>query len=234
MPKKNKFMNRGAAILSICFALFFFVILGRMAYIQLTGKANGVELATKATEQHEKKRTIEASRGSIFDRNGKVLAEDTATYKLIAVLDKKMTTDKKHPQHVKDKEKTAEKLATVINLDKSEILDILNRDGAKQVEFGSAGRDISYAKKQKIEKMNLPGISFLRDTKRYYPNGVFLSNVLGYADVNEKTNEIQGSLGLEKILNNYLTERDGSVTYESDKSGWKLPNSKEKITAQKR
>ncbi|QEY93256.1 Penicillin-binding protein 2B [Bacillus amyloliquefaciens] len=47
-------MNRGAAILSICFALFFFVILGRMAYIQLTGKANGVELATKATEQHEK------------------------------------------------------------------------------------------------------------------------------------------------------------------------------------
>ncbi|MCT6828977.1 penicillin-binding protein [Bacillus velezensis] len=233
MPKKNKFMNRGAAILSICFALFFFVILGRMAYIQLTGKANGVELATKATEQHEKKRTIEASRGSILDRNGKVLAEDTATYKLIAVLDKKMTSDPKHPQHVKDKEKTAEKLATVINLDKSEILDILNRNGAKQVEFGSAGRDISYAKKQKIEKMGLPGISFLRDTKRYYPNGIFLSNVLGYADVNEKTNEIQGSLGLEKILNNYLTERDGSVTYESDKSGWKLPNSKEKITAPK-
>ncbi|PAD65707.1 penicillin-binding protein [Bacillus siamensis] len=228
MPKKNKFMNRGAAILSICFALFFFVILGRMAYIQLTGKANGVELATKATEQHEKKRTIEASRGSILDRNGKVLAEDTATYKLIAILDKKMK-----PQYVKDKEKTAEKLASVIKLDKSEILDILNRNGAKQVEFGSAGRDISYAKKQKIEKMKLPGISFLRDTKRYYPNGVFLSNVLGYADVNEKTNQIQGSLGLEKILNSYLTERDGSVTYESDKSGWKLPNSKEKITAPK-
>ncbi len=144
-----------------------------------------------------------------------------------------MTSDPKHPQHVKDKEKTAEKLATVINLDKSEILDILNRNGAKQVEFGSVGRDISYAKKQKIEKMDLPGISFLRDTKRYYPNGIFLSNVLGYADVNEKTNEIQGSLGLEKILNNYLTERDGSVTYESDKSGWKLPNSKEKITAPK-
>ncbi|MCP6683420.1 penicillin-binding protein 2B [Bacillus nakamurai] len=228
MPKKNKFMNRGAAILSICFALFFFVILGRMAYIQITGKANGEALATKATEQHEKKRTIEASRGSILDRKGKVLAEDTATYKLIAVLDKKMK-----PQYVKDKEKTAEELSTVIDMDKSEILDILNRDGAKQVEFGSAGRDISYAKKQKIEKMNLPGISFLRDTKRYYPNGVFLSNVLGYADVDQKTNQIQGSLGLEKILNNFLTEHDGSVTYESDKSGWKLPNSKEKITAPK-
>ncbi len=53
--EKNKFMNRGATILSICFALFFFVILGRMAYIQLTGKANGVELATKATERSTKK-----------------------------------------------------------------------------------------------------------------------------------------------------------------------------------
>ena len=63
-----------------------------------------------------------------------------------------MTTDKKHPQHVKDKEKTAEKLATVINLDKSKILDILNRDGAKQVEFGSAGRDISYAKNKRSKK----------------------------------------------------------------------------------
>ncbi len=167
MPKKNKFMNRGAAILSICFALFFFVILGRMAYIQITGKADGEVLATKATEQHEKKRTIKASRGSILDRNGKVIAEDTATYKLIAILDKKMTTDVKHPQHVVDKEKTAEALSKVINLDKADILDILNKD-AKQVEFGSAGRDITYSQKQKIEKMKLPGISFLRDTKRYY------------------------------------------------------------------
>lgn len=233
MPKKNKFMNRGAAILSICFALFFFVILGRMAYIQITGKADGEVLATKATEQHEKKRTIEASRGSILDRNGKVIAEDTATYKLIAVLDEKMTTDKKHPQHVQNKEKTAEELSKVIDLDKAEILDILNKKGAKQVEFGSAGRDITYSQKQKIEKLKLPGISFLRDTKRYYPNGIFASNLIGYAEVDQKTNEITGAMGLEKVLDQYLKERDGYVTYESDKSGWELPNSKNKITAPK-
>ncbi|MEC1678680.1 penicillin-binding protein 2B [Bacillus mojavensis] len=233
MPKKNKFMNRGAAILSICFALFFFVILGRMAYIQITGKANGEVLATKATEQHEKKRSIEASRGSILDRNGKVIAEDTATYKLIAVLDEKMTTDKKHPQHVQNKEKTAEELSKMINMDKADILDILNKKKAKQVEFGSAGRDITYSQKQKIEKLNLPGISFLRDTKRYYPNGIFASNLIGYAEVDQKTNEITGAMGLEKVLDQYLKERDGYVTYESDKSGWELPNSKNKITAPK-
>lgn len=143
-----------------------------------------------------------------------------------------MTTDVKHPQHVVNKEKTAEALSKVINLDKADILDILNKD-AKQVEFGSAGRDITYSQKQKIEKMKLPGISFLRDTKRYYPNGVFASNLIGYAEVDEETNEISGAMGLEKVLDKYLKERDGYVTYESDKSGWELPNSKNKITAPK-
>ncbi|WP_423777924.1 hypothetical protein, partial [Bacillus subtilis] len=57
-------------------------------------------LATKAPEQHEKKRTIEASRGAILDRKGKVISEDTATYKQISIVDKKKNTDGKHPQHV--------------------------------------------------------------------------------------------------------------------------------------
>lgn len=60
-----------------------------------------------------------------------------------------MTTDVKHPQHVVNKEKTAEALSNVINLDKADILDILNKEDAKQVEFGSAGRDITYSQKQK-------------------------------------------------------------------------------------
>lgn len=81
--------------------------------------------------------------------------------------------------------------------------------------------------------MKLPGISFLRDTKRYYPNGVFASNLIGYAEVDEETNEISGAMGLEKVLDKYLKERDGYVTYESDKSGWELPNSKIKLQRQK-
>ncbi|MBU8582480.1 penicillin-binding protein [Bacillus paralicheniformis] len=226
MPKKNKFMNRGAAILSICFALFFFVIVGRFAFIQATGKVNGEVLAQKANEQYEKKRTIEAHRGSILDRNGKVLAEDTSTYKLVAIMSKKM-----EPQYVKNKQLTAEKLAPILGMDEGKVLDILNKKGAFQVEFGSAGRDLTYAQKEKIEKLKLPGIVFTRDTKRYYPNGIFASNLIGYSQINAKTGEMQGMMGLEKTLNNYLKETDGYMTYDTDRTGWRLPNSNENIKA---
>ncbi len=105
MPKKNKMMNRGAAIASICFALFFFIILARFIYIQITGTVDGQVLAAKANEQYQSKKTLEAKRGSILDRNGNVIAEDTSVYKLIAVMSKKMTVDPKHPMHVVDKER---------------------------------------------------------------------------------------------------------------------------------
>lgn len=63
-----------------------------------------------------------------------------------------MTTDVKHPQHVVNKEKTAEALSKVINLDKADILDILNKENAKQVEFGSAGGILRIHKSKKLKK----------------------------------------------------------------------------------
>lgn len=233
MPKKNKMMNRGAAIASICFALFFFIILARFIYIQITGTVDGQVLAAKANEQYQSKKTLEAKRGSILDRNGNVIAEDTSVYKLIAIMSKKMTVDPKHPMHVVDKEKTAKDLSKVIDMSESEILKRLNTKDAFQVEFGKAGKDISFSTKEKIEKLKLPGIAFEKDTKRYYPNGMFASNLIGYARLDEATKDMSGAMGLEKALNKYLKEKDGYVTYNSDRSGWALPNSKEDIVAPK-
>lgn len=230
MPIKNRFMNRGAAILSICFALFFFVIFSRFAYIQATGKVEGEVLAAKAHEQYEKGRTISGQRGSILDRNGEAIAEDAPSYTIIAVLDKDMTTDINHPKHVQDKAKTAKELAPILEMDEGEILDILNKEGRDQVEFGRAGRDISIEKKEEIEKLELPGIAFTRDSKRYYPNGMFASSLIGYSTYNNELKQMTGVMGLEKNLNNYLVKKDGFVSYESDRAGWKLPNSKDKIT----
>ncbi|BBP89099.1 hypothetical protein BsIDN1_27170 [Bacillus safensis] len=90
-----------------------------------------------------------------------MIAEDTSVYKLIAVMSKKMTVDPKHPMHVVDKKKTAKKeLSKVIDMSESEILKRLNTKGAFQVEFGKAGKDISFSTKEKIEKLKLPGIAF--------------------------------------------------------------------------
>lgn len=116
-----------------------------------------------------------------------------------------MTTDVKHPQHVQDKEKTAEALSKVINIDKADILDILNKD-AKQVEFGSAGRDITYSQKQR-SKAETPGHFIFTGYKTLLSKRRFASNLIGYAEVDQDTNEISGAMGLEKVLDKYLKER---------------------------
>ncbi|MED3573513.1 penicillin-binding protein [Cytobacillus praedii] len=238
MIKKQPNINFGAAILFVIFGLLFFVLLYRFISIQITGEAGGETLAVKAQQKYEKERTIEAKRGTIYDRNGEVIATDTNSYKLIAILDESMTTNKKNPKHVVNPDKTARKLAKVIDMEESEIyrlLTKLNKDGEQpfQVEFGKAGRDLSNQKKREIEELELPGITFIKDTKRFYPNGVFASHLVGYVEKKENKDnktETVGMLGLEQSLNDVLTGKNGKVNYESDIWGYLLADTKEKVT----
>ncbi|MBT2687932.1 penicillin-binding protein [Bacillus sp. ISL-47] len=230
--KKQPNINFGAAILFLIFSLLFFVLLFRFISIQITGEADGQVLAAKAQQKYEREKTIEARRGTIYDRNGEVIAEDTVSYKLVAILDKSMK-----PGYVKDPDKTAKKLSKAIDLEESEIYKILTKktkDGETpfQVEFGKAGRDLPLKTKREIEEMKLPGITFITDSKRFYPNGVFASHLIGYVEKKKtETNRTDtvGMLGLEQSLNEILTGKDGKFSYESDIWGYLLPNGDEMI-----
>ena len=79
----------------------------RFVYIQATGEVEGQVLAAKAEQIYSDSTTIEAKRGTIYDRNGEVIAEDRSSFNLIAILDEKMTIDEEHPNHVVDIKKTA-------------------------------------------------------------------------------------------------------------------------------
>jgi penicillin-binding protein 2B len=227
--KKHMNINKGAAGLFILFSLLFFILLARFVYLQATGTADGQVLAVEAEKRYKQQRVIEAKRGTIFDRNGNTVAEDTPSYTVVAVLDKTLTTDPKKPRHVVDPEMTAKKLAPLLNMEVSEVERILKKD-AKQVEFGTKGRNISQQLKMKIEELNLPGIGFIRDTKRFYPNGTFASHVIGYVQKSDEENgKTVGVMGIEKSLNDYLQEKDGYVTFKGDPQGLKLPNTKESI-----
>jgi penicillin-binding protein 2B len=233
MNKKQPYMNAGAAILFVIFGLLFFVLLVRYFSIQISGEVGGQPLAAKAQQKYSREGTLQAARGNIMDRNGEVVAEDTAAYKLVAILDKKMTTNKEKPRHVNDPEKTARELAKYIKMEESEIYSILTKKGRFQVEFGKAGRDITHDTKKKIESLKLPGIVFIRDAKRFYPNGIFASHVVGYADRIEQEDssyKTEGKMGIEKAFNQELTGKNGSINYESDLWGYILPDGKEKVT----
>jgi penicillin-binding protein 2B len=232
MSKKQPNMNAGAAALFVIFGLLFFILLYRYYSIEITGEVGGQSLAAKAQAKHSRVGTLEAARGTIFDRNGEIIAEDTASYSLVAILDKKMTTNSKKPQHVADPEMTARELAKYIKMSESKIHKILTKKGQFQVEFGKSGRDISFSTKKKIEALHLPGITFIRDSKRFYPNGIFASHLVGYADrVEQKDGTYKeiGKMGVEKTLNTSLTGENGKVNTENDLWGYILPDDKPKV-----
>lgn len=224
---KKSITNNKMINLFIVFALFcFFILIYRVSYLCLSKKVDGVNLKEFADSRSVVSKTIYAKRGDIYDSNGESLAINVSSYTLIAYLDESRSEGEDKLYHVKDKKDTAKKLATVIDMKESEIYKILNQDDKYQVEFGSAGKGLTELEKEKIEKLNLPGIDFIEDEKRYYPNSDFASYTVGYAK-NDEDGKIDGEFGLEDLLNDVLSGTDGYTTYQKDLNGYKIPGTKE-------
>lgn len=223
MLNKNK--NATAKIFTLIFFLFIFVLILRLGYLCLTGKVDGINLKSFANKRNTKKETLYALRGNIYDVNGDVLAQTINSYTIIAYLDESRSKDSKVPLHVVNKEDTAEKLATVLDMSKEQILERLNKK-AYQVEFGSKGKGLTELQKEAIENLNLSGIDFITTHKRYYPNNNFLSYVIGYTSSDENGN-MKGLMGIEKQYDKKMTGTNGFVKYQKDLNGYKFPNSNE-------
>ena len=171
---------------------------------------------------------IMPTRGTIYDNKGNVLAQEVSSYTLIAYLSETRSTED-NIRHVVDKEKTAKALSKKIDMSYEKILAILNKD-AYQVEFGTAGKNLSQLEMEAIDELNLTGIGFSKSTKRYYPNGTFASYLLGYTKNKEDEDGnlwMTGELGIEGYYNEELKGTTGYVTYERDAKGNKIANSNE-------
>jgi len=237
--KKNKSTNVMAGILMVSFIGVFLVISGRFFYIQATGEVNDVSLEKWAKEKRTSSYSIPAERGRIYDRTGMTLAYDQPTFRLYATVDEAFSENQKNPQHVEDPEKTAEKLANLLDADEDELLSILEsgiENDKTQVEFGKSGRGISQQTKEEIEDLNLPGINFMKESMRYYPNGMFASHIIGFARSIEAEDEdgnidtgINGITGIEHEKNELLKGKDGFISFERDKYNKKLLDPNEVI-----
>lgn len=221
--KPNYFMF----IFTIC---LFGLFIARIFYLCTTEYYVGSETITAFIKnRNTKEEVILPKRGSIIDAMGNVLAEDVSSYTVIAYLDPKRSENSKVPLHVVDPDETAIQLAPFINMD-VEVLKILLKKKAYQVELGPGGRNLSQIQMEEIKKLYLPGIDFVASTKRYYPNGDFASYAIGYT-VNEEDGEGNiwkvGQLGIEDYFNDVLTGKSGYITYEHDRNGYKIANGRE-------
>ena len=221
--------------LVVVLALFLFVIMiVRVLQLALSDEIDDVNLQALANQRTTKTDIIKAERGTIYTSDEEVVAQNVSSYKLIAYLSESRTTDPDDPQHVVDKEGTAEALAPILGISKEEILRYLSREGVYQTEFGTAGKGLTELTKEKIEALNLPGLDFEESFKRYYPKGDFMSYVLGYAkedtitdeDGNEQTT-MTGEMGIEKYYDSTLKGEDGYNTYQKDLQGYKIAGTKE-------
>ena len=98
----------------IVIALFLFaVMMVRAVQLSLSKEIDGVNLKELASKRTTKTETLSAKRGTIYDRNGEVLAQNVSSYKIIAYLDPKRTEKEDDPKHVVDKEKTARELSPI-------------------------------------------------------------------------------------------------------------------------
>ena len=229
MKSKKKGNNVRYSKTIILFSLLLFALMiGRVTQLALSRKVDGVNLKELASKRITRTQTLSAKRGNIYSKDGEVLAQNVSAYKLIAYLDPKRTTNKKKPQHVVDKEATAEALAPILGLEKDEILKYLNKENVYQTEFGIKGKNLSELTKKQIEDLNLPGLGFIESFKRYYPKGEFASYTIGYAktETNEKTGKetIKGEMGIEKSYESVLKGEDGYITYQKDLKGYQIPN----------
>lgn len=190
----------------------------------------GVDLSKVAADKYTRQIDLLPERGIIYDRNGNVLAGNREVYKLVAVLGNVKGETEEAPQHVVDKNHTADILSQHIKMSKEEILKILDEATADtyQVEFGAAGKNLPATVKNEIELAKLPGIQFEESTARYYPNGYLGGTFLGYAQTISKDeggdNLPHGQFGLEKTFDSYLSGTAGWKVYAMDAWGQQVSN----------
>ena len=87
----------------------------------ITGHSDGQDLVMRANEKYLVQNNEQAERGKIYDRNGKILAEDVERYKVVAVVDKSVGKSGDKPRYVEDKKKTAKELSKIIDMKPEEI-----------------------------------------------------------------------------------------------------------------
>ncbi len=218
MKKKNSTIHISYyGIIGI--VLLFGVIIGKLVLVSYSDEVDGVNVQEIAASRTTATSRISASRGTIYSVNGEALAEDVNAYTVIAYVD--LSESVRGSARVIDKEYTANVLSDYLNLSPEYILSRLNTR-AFQVEFGANGKDISEKLKSEIQALELPGIDFIRSTKRYYPYGDFAPYIIGYAKKYDD-GRIVGELGVEGYYNNELTGKDGKITYQKDAYGYQIP-----------
>ena len=198
---QNKQNIRIKLVLVVVLACFFLILL-KVLYIQVFEYE---KLNTLANELWSRNLPVQADRGKILDRNGKVIVDNQTTVGLVVV-----------PNQILNKEEVATKLSEILNVSYEEMYKHVSKKTSIE-KIHPEGRNLSFEVAEKIDSYDFDGVYLLKESKRNYIYNELLSHVIGYTGIDN-----QGLSGLELKYDKILTGTNGSIKYYSDGKGKRL------------
>lgn len=202
---KPNLLYNPAKRLSTIILLMVFLFCGVFAKMVHVILIEGGDLQVKAMSQWLRDVPSDAIRGSILDKNGKVLASTSTRYNVYV-----------RPTDTSNKQAVARLLCEVFGYEYESTL-------AKISKRVSEVRVASSATKEQLNKIyasQLDGIYYAEDNFRYYPYGDFMTQLLGFC-----SSDGYGQTGIEAYYDKYLTGINGQILTESDLIGRSLHGS---------
>jgi cell division protein FtsI (penicillin-binding protein 3) len=189
-------IERRIGLLFAGFLLCFLVVSMRAFWLQ---GVQGGALASEAAYQQTEVVTVPGLRGSLLDRFGNPLAVSEDAKTIFAT-----------PYQVKKPVQTAEKLASILDLERDEVLESLTEDSG----FAYVARKVDLPRAARIARLELAGIGELPDSRRTYPQGELAAQAIGAVG-----DEGQGLTGLEAGEDEILRGEDGERRVIKDALG---------------
>ncbi len=206
--------------LSIAAAVMLFLLVTRLWYLQIIESESLMDLSES---NRLRLVPVASSRGTVLDRNGKVLVKNTPSFSLAVI-----------PQDIRDKDVLIEKLSKYLNLDRSELLEKWEKGKGRAKYYpimlasGITRDQLEYLEENRLQ---LPGIDIEMKPVREYPNGKVAAHLLGYlAEISEdelnqsgyrdyNPGDYVGKSGIERNWEHELHGRDGGRQIEVDARG---------------
>jgi len=185
--------NRRLYYLAAFLAFWFIVIAIRLVWLQLVDYG---EYTQRAARQQQRSIEVSPVRGNIYDRNGNELAMTVNVDSIFAV-----------PSEIPDIAGTARLLGRILKSDPSEIEGRMRASHA----FAWVARKVDNNLSTRVRALNLKGIYFQKESKRFYPKHELAAQVLGYVGMDD-----EGLGGVERQFETHLAGKPGRMLISMD------------------
>jgi len=208
MTKKDRLTAKRILIAGGLLALWSILIVWRLADLQVLRHE---EFKEKALGQQELIKKIPAVRGSIFDRNGALLA-----------VTRKSDTITIEPDKVTNPYRTAGVLNRILGIERRKILHTCRREDQESIFIK---RMVPTETSNRIRALNLPGVGFTPENDRHYPQADLACHLLGFTNMEDK-----GCYGVELMFNSHILGEPGEWPIHRDAKGNTYGKKKPPIT----